>query len=69
MPLDHPSFLHLALDAYKYEDADKGCDLERPGHLTHAWGEELNTNGRVVVYTDGASKNNGDARLRKAGFG
>ena len=34
-----------------------------------AWKEELFCNERVVVFTDGACRNNQDARFRRAGYG
>ena len=69
MPCSHAAFDHLSMDAALSGDPSDGDYLQRPSHLSQAWGTELYVAGRVVVYTDGASSHNCDIRLRRAGSG
>ena len=80
MPLDHDAFRHLELEAVGSGDgdqdeggnADELSDGSSDMRLTtdvRTWRAEWILNGRVVVYTDGACRNNQHERLRRAGYG
>eukprot|EP00973_Karenia_brevis_P040593 5614898-Karenia_brevis.AAC.1 len=67
MPLDHPAFAHLGLDADLSEEGEEQPTDELPVHLKQMRADELVVDGRIVVFTDGASRHNQDHRLRRAG--
>ncbi|CAE8603291.1 unnamed protein product [Polarella glacialis] len=68
MPVSHQSFSDVAS---WFEDAeDKDCDkhdTETPLHSSRS--NEVFVGGVVVIFTDGACRNNQDARFRRAGYG
>eukprot|EP00973_Karenia_brevis_P028931 3990523-Karenia_brevis.AAC.1 len=69
MPLDHPSFLHLAMGAADTDEFGTEAQIEYEACEEQAWHCELLVGGLIVIYTDGACRHNDDVRLRKAGYG
>lgn len=69
MPQDHPAFNHLELTANQSDSSGSEYGHEMPAYLRQTWTHDLMVDRRVVVFTDGASTRNQDARLRRAGVG